>query len=94
MLKRLPIELLTWTTGLLLLAFVDTEGHFTLCPLKNVGWDLCPGCGLGRSINEFFNGQVEASLQTHPLGIFAVIVLSFRIINLTKHYLQTYGKSN
>ena len=97
MLRRLPIELLTWTTGLLLLALIDTidtQGHFTLCPLKNVGWDFCPGCGLGRSINQFFNGQLEASLKAHPLGIFAVIVLSFRIIDLTKHYLQTYGKSN
>ena len=93
MLKRIPFELLVWVTGLLLLAFIDTNGHFTLCPLKNAGWYFCPGCGLGRSISLFFNGDLTASLEAHPLGIFAVIILSFRILNLTKLYVQNYGKS-
>jgi hypothetical protein len=93
MLRRIPIELLTWTSGLLLLAMFETGEHFTLCPLKNAGWNFCPGCGLGQSISHIFHGQVEASLKTHPLGIFAVIILSFRIINLTKLYIQSYGKS-
>lgn len=93
MLKRIPVELLVWVTGLLLLAFMETGGHFTLCPLKNAGWDFCPGCGLGRSISLLFKGDLTASLEVHPLGIFAVIILSFRILNLTKHYFQNYGKS-
>jgi hypothetical protein len=94
MLKRIPVELLVWITGLALLAVTGlVDGHFTLCPLKNAGWNFCPGCGLGHSISLLFNGELRASLEAHPLGIFAVIVLSFRILNLTKHYLQNYGKS-
>jgi hypothetical protein len=95
MLKRIPFEALCWLTGLLLLALLDTasNSHFTLCPLKNAGFNFCPGCGLGRSISLLFHGELVASLKTHPLGVFAVIILSFRIINLMKHYFQNYGKS-
>ena len=93
MLKRIPFEALLWFTALLALAFAGTDGHFTLCPLKNAGLDICPGCGLGKSITLLFRGQVAASFQTHPFGIFAVFILSFRIINLLKQYIQNYGKS-
>ncbi len=94
MLKRFPVEALIWLSGLLILATLDTgNGHITLCPLANAGLSFCPGCGLGRSIALFFDGRFTESVKMHPLGIFAVIVLSFRIINLTKHYLQHYGKS-
>ena len=93
MLKRIPFEALCWITGLLVLAILDTNSHFTVCPFKNAGWDFCPGCGLGRSISLFFRGDVSASFEMHPLGIFAVFILSFRIINLLKQYLQNYGKS-
>ena len=94
MLKRIPFEAIAWTVGLLLLAIADPDNqHFSLCPLKNAGWDFCPGCGLGTSISYFFHGDLRQSLQTHPLGICAVIILSFRIINLTKLYVRNYGKS-
>jgi hypothetical protein len=93
MLKRIPLEALVWLTGLFFLAVFDTDSHFSICPLKNAGLTFCPGCGLGKSIFQLFQGQISASLQTHPLGIYAVIILSFRIINLTKQYIQNYGKS-
>lgn len=93
MLNRIPYEALIWCAGLLALAISEGTAHFTLCPLQNLGWDPCPGCGLGRSISLLFHGQVSASLKAHPLGIFAVIILSFRIVKLTKHYLRNYGKS-
>jgi len=94
MLKRLPFEALVWLGGLLILAFLKAgSSHFTICPVKNMGLDLCPGCGLGRSISLFLDGQIPDSLHAHPLGIFAVIILSFRIVNLTKQYIQNYGKS-
>ncbi|HEX8039080.1 MAG TPA: DUF2752 domain-containing protein [Chryseosolibacter sp.] len=93
-LRRLPFEAFCWLTGLLALACMDTSRtHFTLCPLRNAGFDFCPGCGLGRSVSLLFHGEISASLHAHPLGIFAVIVLSLRIINLTKQHLQSYGKS-
>ena len=93
MLKRIPVELVVWVTGLLFLAVAEPDGHFTLCPLKNAGWNICPGCGLGHSVSLLFKGEFAASVEAHPLGIFAVIILSFRIINLTKHYVHNYGKS-
>lgn len=93
MLKRIPFEALIWVAGLSALAIWSGDAHFSLCPLKNAGLGFCPGCGLGRSISLLFHGQVQASLQSHPLGIFAVIILSFRIVNLTKQYIRNYGKS-
>ena len=95
-LKALPLEALTWTLGLLLLAFLPVpEGsHFTVCPLYHLGFTGCWGCGLGRSVSLLFHGQVVRSLEAHPLGIFAVIILSFRIFHLTKYYLKSYGKNN
>lgn len=95
MLKRIPFEALCWLTGLLWLALSEagSSGHFTLCPLKNAGFDFCPGCGLGKSVTLLFQGEVSASFDAHPLGIFAVIILSFRIIDLTKQSIQNYGKS-
>jgi hypothetical protein len=87
--KSFPWEALAWLTGLvgLSLYFPENSEHIILCPLRNLGFTFCPGCGLGRSITLFFHGNILESLSTHPLGIFAVIILSYRIIALTKHYL-------
>jgi hypothetical protein len=94
MVKRFPLEALVWLTGLTALFFLDTDSkHLSLCLLKNAGIGFCPGCGLGTSISLFLNGHFYQSLSAHPLGIFAVIMLSFRIANLTKQYTQNYGKS-
>lgn len=94
MLKRFPIEALVWAAGLIVLAVADAGSpHFTVCPLGNAGLDFCPGCGLGRSVSHALHGDLRESLQAHPLGIFAIIVLSFRIANLTKLYIRNYGKS-
>lgn len=82
---------MVWTAALICLACYNpaTEPHLALCPLYNLGITFCPGCGLGRSIAYFFHGQFRLSLTTHPLGIFAVIILSFRIIQQTKNYYRT-----
>ena len=93
-LGRIPFEACCWLLALIVLAFWDTaDPHFSLCPLQNAGLAICPGCGLGRSVSLLFQGDIAASFEMHPLGIFAVFVLSFRIIDLTKQYLQYYGKS-
>lgn len=93
--RSLPLEAIVWTCGLIALALYTPSGeHFTLCPFYHLGFDFCPGCGLGRSIALFFHGEIIDSLKTHPLGIFAVIILSFRIIQLSKDYLKSHGKSN
>jgi len=94
MLKRVPIEALSWSTGLLLLAIMDTgNDQFSLCPLANMELRFCPGCGLGRSISYFFHGDIAASVKTHPLGIVTIVMLLCRITTLTKHFIHNYGKS-
>jgi hypothetical protein len=95
-LRKFPFEAFFWFMALICLACVDpsTEHHFIICPLALAGLDWCPGCGLGRSIAYLFDRQIQNSLHVHPLGIFAVIVLSYRIIQLTKFYLNTHGKNN
>lgn len=94
-LKEFPLEALIWVIALTVLAIMDPhEAHYSICPLSNMGFEFCPGCGLGTSISFLFRGDVRASFATHPLGIFAVIILSFRIIDLIRKYLKTYGPTN
>src|SRR5688572_22820194 len=95
-LRQIPTEAIVWSAGLIFLALYPPTGHshFTVCPLALLGADWCPGCGLGQSISWLFRGEWQRSFNTHPLGIFAVIILSFRIITLLKKYLNYYGKSN
>jgi hypothetical protein len=94
-LRYIPFEAIIWFGGLVILAFLNPIGsHFTLCPLHNLGFDFCPGCGLGKSISFLFRGQVAQSFKAHPLGIFAVIVLSLRILNLLKNFIKSYGQNN
>ncbi len=94
--SRFPAEAWVWVLGLLFLALQDPHAaqHFTICPLANMGWDFCPGCGLGRSITLLFHGMPAASFKAHPLGFFAVAVLIHRIYSLTKTTLTYHGKNH
>jgi hypothetical protein len=90
-----PLEAFVWLCGIAGLAFVTPgDNHFSICPLKLAGLDFCPGCGLGSSISFLLHGEIIASLKAHPLGIMAFFLLSYRIIELTKNYLKTYGTRN
>jgi Protein of unknown function (DUF2752) len=79
-------EAIIWIFSLLILAFihVDNSSHFTICPFKNLGIDFCPGCGLGKSIHYLLHFDIDNSLNSHPLGVFAFAVLIKRIFELTK----------
>jgi hypothetical protein len=78
------IELLSWCLALLLPLFVNpaNTSHFSLCFFKYLGMSSCPGCGLGRSIAYFYQGEVLLSFQKHWLGIATVVLLFHRIIHL------------
>lgn len=83
--KSFPVELTFWVLALVLLATANPhEHHFSLCPLANLGFDWCPGCGLGRSITALFHGDLNASLAHHWLGIPALIMIGYRIYELSK----------
>lgn len=81
--KSFPIELVFWITALVLLATANPhEHHFSLCPLANLGFDWCPGCGLGRSISALFHGEFKDSLSFHWFGIPALMLIAYRIMIL------------
>jgi len=58
------------------------EQHFTLCPLNNLGFEYCPGCGIGRSIHFAMWFDYASSFAAHPVGILALVVIVYRIIKL------------
>lgn len=94
--KRLPpLEAVVWIVAFVLLAsyYPNPHTHITLCPLANAGFAFCPGCGLGRSIAYLFHGDWKLSWHAHPLGIFAVLTLTYRIITLLLKHYTPYGKS-
>lgn len=78
-------EPMIWIAGLFYLAFIANFGsnHFTICPISNLGFDFCPGCGLGHSISMIFSGNIFESFFVHPLGIFALIIITYRIVSVS-----------
>jgi len=88
------VEPVIWLTALLILGFADLSSgtHISLCPLANLGFDFCPGCGLGHSVSYALRGNLAASFEAHPLGIFAIVVLLLRSFSLIRLYFQTQNK--
>ena len=91
---RSYLEPTIWITALILLAATDPAGslHVSLCPLANLGFDFCPGCGLGHSISYAMKGQVLASFSAHPLGFFAIGILLYRSFIVIRLNFQTQNK--
>lgn len=90
-------ELMFWILSIIFLALMSpgTEPHLSLCIFKFLGITFCPGCGLGHSISYLFHGNIQASFSSHPLGIFAVIIILFRIYKLLQlHILSKKIKNN
>jgi hypothetical protein len=79
-------ELIFWVCGLTWLAFISPSAasHFSLCPLKALGFTWCPGCGLGHSISFLFHGNIKASFHAHWFGIPALLIILYRIFTLWK----------
>jgi len=90
-LSYIPWEAIVWICGLVYLGCIDPQAthHLTLCPLKLLGFDHCPGCGLGLSISYLLHGDLVDSWNAHPLGLFALPVLVWRIFDLIRHFLVT-----
>jgi hypothetical protein len=86
--RRFPLEAIAWTIGLVYLACIDPQAsnHLTLCPFKILGFNHCPGCGLGLSISYLLHGDPVNAWNSHPLGFFAVPILVLRIVSLIKQF--------
>jgi len=86
-------EAAIWILGLAFLLLIHSPGnsHFTICPLTNLGIKFCPGCGLGNSISYIFMGDLISSFHSHPLGIFALIIILSRIITIIKNNRRKYA---
>jgi len=79
-------ELVFWIAALISLALMDptSQSHYSLCPLKLMGFKWCPGCGLGHSISFLFHGDIRSSFNAHWLGIPALLAILYRIYGLIK----------
>jgi uncharacterized membrane protein len=94
--RRLPWESAFWLSALLFLALTEpaSGSHFTLCPLKALGVNFCPGCNIGHAIALLLHGDVQQSLNVHWLGIPAVLLLVTRSGMLLYHYTQHLRRAN
>ncbi|OKS88983.1 DUF2752 domain-containing protein [Mucilaginibacter polytrichastri] len=82
-------ELIFWIMAIMALGLCNpaTGSHFTLCPLKLLGFGWCPGCGIGHAITYLLHGDTGKSFKAHWLGLPALAIILYRICNLI--YLQT-----
>jgi len=86
---QIPVELLFWMGALLMLGSAGLNSdpdasHLTLCPLANLGFDWCPGCGIGRAIACLLQGELMKSLEYHWFGLPALLIICLRIYTLMK----------
>ena len=84
--SKIELEAYMWAIALIYLFFINPyeAQHFSLCIFKNLGINFCPGCGIGRSISMIYHGDFLYSLQTHPLGLTALIIIVCRIYSLIR----------
>jgi len=76
-------EAVIWIGALIILAISNPAcHHYTLCPIDNLGFHYCPGCGLGRSIGYLFRLDLKSSFYSHPLGIPAVALILYRSVKI------------
>ncbi|MGV3684167.1 MAG: DUF2752 domain-containing protein [Daejeonella sp.] len=97
MFAKWPLELIIWSGALIFfgLSYPQRVHHFTLCPLENLGFSWCPGCGLGRSVSYLLHGEFSLSFKQHWFGIPAFGILICRILQLlNKFLLNLLSKNN
>ena len=96
MYRKWPLELIIWAGAILVLSisYPKTVDHFTLCPIENLGFSWCPGCVLGRSISYLLHGDFLLSFEQHWLGIPALCILIFRIVQLLNKFVLNLMSTN
>jgi hypothetical protein len=83
--KQIPLELIFWIGSIAAILTINPEVEaFSICPLHHLGFDWCPGCGLGRAMNLLARGEFLASWQLHPAAGLAYGAIFHRIWVLIK----------
>lgn len=77
-------ELLIWVAALLWICFgIDPSTNPTsFCAFHWMGFEACPGCGIGRSMHAALHGNWVVSWKYHWFGVPAVLIIFHRIISL------------
>ncbi len=85
-LHRVPVEAVVWTAGLVALACTNPEAEALIeaCVSKWLFGISCPGCGLGHAVAYLFRGEIALSVQTHPFGPLAIVILLGRVVGLVR----------
>ena len=96
MIRKCPLELIVWSGAIFILAisYPNISSHFTICPIENLGFSWCPGCGLGRSVSYLMHGDITSSLKQHWFGIPAFGILIYRIVHLFNKFLLNLLSKN
>ena len=84
------------TVALVYLALINPlqDSQVSFCVLDNLGFEHCPGCGLGRSVSYILHGDMVSSWETHKAGILALPVLLYRIGQISYFQLKVFNKKN
>jgi hypothetical protein len=87
--KVFTSELFMWLSALVALAIIDpTQSNLpVVCPVELMGFDLCPGKGLGRSLSFLLRGDLLRAWEAHWLGVPALLILVVRIVKLSYPYI-------
>lgn len=88
-------EIAAFGFGLLLLALMNPETTMGpgLCLLENLGFQYCPGDGLGHSISYTFRGDISNALKANILGPLSLFILGSRIVYLIKENCSINNKN-
>jgi hypothetical protein len=88
-LKKLPVELILWVSAISWLALINPyESHFSFCLFSLLGFDWCPGCGIGHSMSMLLHGNLAASFDKHSFGLVGLLIISHRIHKLIFNQVQ------
>src|SRR5690349_2195794 len=79
--RTLQFERIIWLLALLVLFFLDpARESLSVCVFKIIGFDWCPGCGLGHSVHYALRLDLSTSFSEHILGPFVTLFLLWKVI--------------
>jgi hypothetical protein len=84
--RKFNIEAIVWLSAFIYLLLINpySTNHFSFCIYRFLGFDFCPGCGLGLSISYLLHLDFINSWHSHYFGIPAFIIITHRIFVLFK----------